>query len=372
MKNRVFKSAFAFLGDSLSFTLLLLSFAALFSCKKENEMSPLIEEEDEEEELFFSDKLPNINSVIIKEDNAMLADGLSAGTLFLTLIDENMKVIHYNVTNFNGLAHLYHPAPNVEVIMKRGSYTDSHTGTYFSFDNGKTFQQDYTFKPERNDFWIGYIPISEKSYLLHAGSNWQESKIVRIENAAVASGFNVVLKGYNILQGFFDNGKLHVIANEVTNSMPSDSDKLYYFSSSDLGQTWSEKYFFGALGRDYSGRRPDKIQFKKVDDNTIVFHKPFLHFDFKSYDNGKSWEKRAYPVNLTDVTYFNRNEGFAVLDSSLYETRDAGLSWQLKSKLSHKADYINFKNKTVGVIYSAGFIGFTKNGGANWKYIEGR
>src|SRR5688500_871845 len=115
MNNRVFNFKFSLPGESLRFTLLLLCFAALFSCEKENEMSRPIEEK---EELFFSEKLPNIHSVIIKENNSMLASGLTAGRLYLTLIDENMKVVHQNVTNFNWLTHLYHPAPNVDVVMR--------------------------------------------------------------------------------------------------------------------------------------------------------------------------------------------------------------------------------------------------------------
>ena len=325
------------------------------SCEKNEEITPI-------EEILFSDNILNINSVIIKDDSLILVDGLKYGNIYLTLIDKNMKEIHHATTKFTWLDRIYHPFPNIEVILKSGDYTDSPVGVYFSTDYGKTFQSDYLFDPEWGDWWLGYIPINEESYFLHAGSNWDETKTVKIDNGIQVSDFQVVLKGYSILQGFIDKGKIHVIANEVTNTQPTNSDNIFYFSSVDMGQNWGEKYSFGEIGH-------EKLKFLKTQDNTLVLHSPFKNYDFKSIDKGATWQKTEYPIELSDVTYFNKSNGYAIADSILHETNDGGHTWKHKSNLTYKLSYLNFINESIGVIYADTLIGYTSNNGINWKYI---
>lgn len=320
--------------------------------------------EEEKDVLVISDEIPNINSVIVKEDSKILIDGFIGQNRYFALMDNNLNVIHKNVTNFQYGDEVYYPYPAFEIVMKTGDY-GSPKGTYISYDDGKSFQESYTFEPTWGDWWLGYIPIDENSYILHAGSNWEDSKIVTIENGNRISNFKKVLKGYNITSGFFDNDTLHIIANEVTHAQPSVSMDIYYFYSTDKGQTWAGKHYFGPFGA-YNNT------FKKIDDNTIFLYKPHLQMNYISHDNGNSWQKNEFSVELSDITYLNKSHCLGIFKDKFYESNDGGTSWRVKTNLDHKADYLYFANASIGVIYSDSLIGYTNNGGLDWKYIINR
>ena len=340
-------------------TFVLLS---IMSCAdKEEEI--IVEKEVE----VITSNLPDIRSARVKDDGYILVNGVMENTTFsFSLFNQKLKRVDQNYQpGFNTLDRVYHPYPGMLVIMKTGSNDTYATGTYISYNDGRSFSKDFTIEPKWGETWIGYLPLNENSYLMHGGSDWKSSTIVRIQDGVKVSEFDKVLDGYSILDGFYDQGIIHIIANEVTNIQPSDSENIYYFYSTDNGKTWEGKYYFGTLGK-------TDLRLQLIDANTLTLQKPFLSFNFISDDNGKSWRNQNLRTGLTDAHYINKSKGFGISMNTLYETTDGGAIWKAKQTLTHNAEYIFFLNETTGIVYSKDLIGYTQDGGLSWSYIVGQ
>jgi hypothetical protein len=318
----------------------------------------IIEEKEIEHRLS---NFPEIFSAHVEDDGYILVNGALGKELCFSLFNQKLKRVHQVIHPDVYLqSRVYNPHSGMLVLLRPG---DSGQ-TYFSYDDGKSLIQDVNIEPKYGQTWIGYLHLNENSYMLHGEADWKMSTLLTIQNGVQVSEVQKVLDGYSILNGFADQGIIHIIANEVTNTQPSSSPDIYYFYSTDNGKTWDGKYFFGSLGN-------TDLKFHRIDANTIMLQKPFLSFTFISNDNGKSWRKQQLRTGLTDVDYINKDKAFGISPNTLYETNDSGATWTEKKSLTHKAEYISFLNETTGIVFSKNLIGYTQDGGLSWSYVVG-
>jgi hypothetical protein len=340
---------------------LFFLFIALFiGCDKEKEPS-----EEEQDIVIYTNLLPDIKSVHLKMNDSILVDQ-DGGFLSFTLLDKDLNIIQQSSTNFWLAVNVYHPFPNIDVIMQGGDYASAPhmpVGANISNNGCRSFQNSFTFNPASYDYWTTYIPVSENEYYLAGGSNWEGSIIVNIKNNVQSSIFSKVLEGYNILQGFSHNDVIHVIANKVCLTQPSDNNDIYYFRSTDKGLTWTGKFNFGIIGY-------KDLEFQKLSDGTIMLSKSNMQNTFLSDNNGNSWKTIIHSMIFSDVSFLNKSVGIAIFDlNTLYKTTNSGSTWNLWCTLKHPVKYLNFKEESKGVVYNENLIGYTNNGGKSWKYI---
>lgn len=321
------------------------------------------ESDEEKDTIIYTNRLPNIVSVHLRLNDSILVDQISGGLGF-SLLDQNLNIIHQNSTTLWNSVKVYHPFPNIDVIMQGGDYSSSTNpvGAYISNNGCRSFKNNFTFKPASYQFWTTYIPVSENEYILAGGSDWKSSIIVNVKDNRQSSTFNKVLEGYNILSGFSQGNFIHIIANKVSYTQPSDNNDIYYFRSTDKGLTWSGGFSFGLIGY-------KDLEFQKLQDGTIMLSKSGLETTFMSIDNGISWQSIKHLLSFSDVCFINKFIGIAVDSTTLYKTEDSGKTWNLWCNLKHQVKYLNFKDESTGVIYNPNLIGYTKNGGKSWKYI---
>lgn len=332
-------------------------------------------DESEDQPLFFSDKIALVKTVVIREDQSILVERIYSNSdtrIIFTLFDHEMNLVQDNLTKFTLLDKVFHPFSNIDVVVTSGDYYMGPIETHFSFNNGSTFQANYSYPQAAfGDYWLGYIPIDEDSYFLHAAANGKASKIIRIDNGKPTSDFKIVLNGYSILQGIVADGKLHVIANEVTNEQPSQSPLIHYFSSTDMGNTWGEHYAFGE--QNYQNvflLGSQDLRFRITSDNTLILYCPGKNFFFKSTDNGYWWTRTNLSITPTDIFHFSKTRAYALFENTLYETSDGGVTWTIKVKLKYPSSYLNFINESTGVVYSKDYVGYTDDGGLTWKFAS--
>lgn len=109
------------------------------------------------------------------------------------------------------------------------------------------------------------------------------------------------------------------------------------------------------------------IQFLSENQGWIVGSKDSLVHLFRTSDGGGSWEEQIQAQGKRISAFFlNENDGWVAVDSSLYQTRNGGSTWEFKSSLG-LISQIYFLGAATGWAVGGSNVYRTTDGGNSWQ-----